>query len=168
MPPQSDREKSLEQLYERATIHTSRTSHSPDVREEIDEHWEAIHSGLDPMQPENFGPYLSQFLTDRHQETDAKNRRSRLCGCGNPMCNVLNGGIPEALKTPRGRFRETAITPSKARSFVHNHRRCHAVQAALSQWDEERSRVRQNLLKIIQTASRTDDSPPINEDSIPS
>lgn len=168
MPRNSDRDQSLEQLYERATIHTSRTSHSPDVREQIDGHWEDIHTGLDPLEPENFGPFLTGVLADRHRETEPANRRGRLCGCGNPMCNVLNGDIPEALKTPRGRFRDASVTPSDARSFVHNHRRCHAVQAALSQWDEARSRVRQKLLKIIQAAGRTDDGPTINEDSVPS
>jgi hypothetical protein len=160
-------DQSLAQLHERAANATGRPSTSDDRSTKIEELWAEINSGLDVTIPENFGPFLSRYLSRRAREVDNNERRARLCGCGNPMCNVLSGEMPARLQQPGGRFRQEPVTPERGREFVRMHSGCHAVQDALEAFDEARSEVRQNLIKIIRLGNSTANAPEIDEENIP-
>jgi hypothetical protein len=165
---QSRYEQSLAQLHERATNATGRPSTDSEASEKIDELWTEINQGLDVTNPANFGPFLTKHLSKLARETPKSERRTRLCGCGNPMCNVLSGDLPARLKQPGGRFSTSEIKPQDARAFVRQHSPCHAVQDALESWSEARSEVRQNLARIIKLGNGAASTTKINEDNIPS
>jgi hypothetical protein len=161
----------LERTYKKANRLTNKPGLDAKTEEQIRELWEQVHGDYDYSNPREFGRFLSSFLRDRYNETEPKNRRQRLCGCGNPSCAVAAGEIPARLK-PSWSLNEgrDAITPAEAREFVNKHRSCTGIDAALSEWQHKRSETEHALRQIISLAKQaTDDGVDVafDEDNIP-
>lgn len=161
-------ETPLERLYRRAVRASSKPSTDDERKQRIDDLWNEIHSGHDATDPDTFEAFLAAFIRKRHSEVAKDERTEKLCGCGNPDCNYLNGEIGASLKKPRGRFGSTKITKRDAREEVQHHPEAVVLHEALRYRDEKEAEVKRQLQRVISIANGApSETVDIDEDNIP-
>lgn len=154
----------LRTLYVRATVATA--NHEGENTEQIETLWTDIHTGVDVTDPTNFSVFLSNFIEERYRETADEERSDAICGCGNPMCNPMNGKLPPEMKPSRGRFKQEPVTPETARRYLDGHSECHVIRDALDEWSQMVGETKGKLSQIINLTKSTQ-GVDFDEDNIP-
>jgi|GEM_PF-6752226 len=157
----------LTELYRRAIIASSAPSISEETHADLEDLWEEVHSGVDVTDDEAFGPFLAEFIRDRHAETPPEKAPMRLCRSGNALCNTLHGKVPTKLQADGGRFSDDSLTLASARVYVSEHPQCIVVADAMDAFEAERTATKQTLQKIIRTSRAGGAGSRLSTDRVP-